>query len=148
MVWSRALRKIAAMTPMKVIMRRSRPWCSSSASSAAWPVSSRLPSTSLIAISGMCLPPVGRLVVDGAQQFQTQVTELQLLFVAEDSQDMFRHRVADAPAALGQAHPLRGHAHDGGAAVGGVGNALHQSRRLEPVNQAGDVARGHVEVTG
>src|SRR3982074_3662432 len=148
MGWSRALRKIAAITPMKVIMRRSRPWCSSSASSAAWPVSSRLPSTSLIAISGMCLPPVGRLFVDGAQQFQTQVTELQPLFIAEDSQDLLDHGVADATRALGHALPLRGHAHNRRAAVGGVGDALHQSRGLEPVNQARDVAGGYVEVPG
>src|ERR1700730_16764311 len=146
MVWSRALRKIAAMTPKKVIIRRSRPWCSSSASSAAWPVASRLPSTSLIAISGIRLPPVGRLLVDGAQQFQTQMTELQLLLIAQDSQDPLDHRVADAAATLGHALPLRGHAHDGGATVGGVGDALHQSRRLEPVNQACHVAGGYVEV--
>ena len=51
-------------------------------------------------------------------------------------------------AGLGQAAPLRGQMHGVGAPVAGDGAALDQPGLHQPVDEAGDVALGHVEPFG
>src|SRR5258708_14747873 len=155
MLWSSAAKNIAAMIPKKVIILRSRPWCSWSASSAAWPVSSRSwrtanslsrSSSSLVKASAIGLPPIsGRHFLDGTQQLCAQVSELQHFFLAQDSHQFAHQRLVGATAANSGALARRGGPDDGGAPVSGVRHSLDQAGRLEIVDQACDVARGHLE---
>src|SRR6202022_3399523 len=157
MVWSSALRKMAAMTPKKVIIRRSRPWCSSRASSAAWPVSSRSwcaassrsrARPSSVRVSANALSPMGGgSLFSGAQQLRAQVSQLQLLLLGEDSHHLAHHHLVDPPCPLGHAVAVLGHAHYGRSPVSRVVHSLDEARRLEPVHQPRDIARCDPEVT-
>src|SRR5258708_28622515 len=152
MLWSRAARNMAAMIPKNVIMRRSMPWCSSSASSAAWPVPSRSwraasscsESSSFVRVSAIGPPPIaGRHFLDGTQQLGAQVSELQHFFFAQDSHELAQQGLVEAPAANRGGLADGGDPDDGGAPVRGIRDPLDQAGRLQVVDQAGDVAWGH-----